>query len=369
MVTTLVTSSVAAFACKSKACAPPPVGTGGSTPTTGGSPGDSGMEFTAAWRQVESAVRDARKEFDPWNDKMKFPNRSEREAVACKMRSTRAIADELLNSEDGKAVVSDLLRSSIKSDGERNTLQHIAESLFFTSDLVEWFRRSKQGEATLSELAEGLIADANNYNSVYKLRDARQALAQFGLSAEDATPERVVAHLVARMFISNWAEASISFGGSIQSQFAAKRAYGLSQSVKGVDTIEGAANQVTTAIDSPLSKRLADAVLAAEHAATQRFLRETLGPDVKTVTLYRGVVNQYEQSKPGDVVDVESHPLSSWTADPEMADSFAGGRDGVVLKMEVPIEMIQSTPLSGRGCLDEAEFVIIGHPSQARRVA
>lgn len=109
------------------------------------------------------------------------------------------------------------------------------------------------------------------------------------------------------------------------------------------------------------------ALVRAEYQATQKFLKETLGPDVKTVRLYRGVQNQHMNAKNGDVVSTELNPLSSWAFQLYTAQDFAAmaGGSGVVLAMDVPIRMIQSTPYTGRGCLGENEIVLIGRPSEA----
>jgi hypothetical protein len=41
-----------------------------------------------------------------------------------------------------------------------------------------------------------------------------------------------------------------------------------------------------------------------------------------------------------------------------------GDSTGLTFAMEVPVEMIQSVPVTGRGCLNEYEAVVIGYPSE-----
>ena len=54
-------------------------------------------------------------------------------------------------------------------------------------------------------------------------------------------------------------------------------------------------------------------------------------------------------------------PISSWSLDPEQADSFAdSGNYKIVLRTIVPAELIFSTVFSGIGCLSESEIVVLG---------
>jgi hypothetical protein len=78
--------------------------------------------------------------------------------------------------------------------------------------------------------------------------------------------------------------------------------------------------------------------------------------------------------KEGDVVRVESNPVSSWTGDTsaEISSRFArhGGpkKTGFILEMEVPIESIFSTARTGFGCLTELEFIVFDGDHEAKVV-
>jgi hypothetical protein len=82
---------------------------------------------------------------------------------------------------------------------------------------------------------------------------------------------------------------------------------------------------------------------------------------LKELTLYRGMGNR-QGLKPGDEVDLECNAVDSWTADPEIADSFARGvreRGGIVVKCTFPANRILSSARTGLGCLNESEFTVL----------
>ena len=63
------------------------------------------------------------------------------------------------------------------------------------------------------------------------------------------------------------------------------------------------------------------------------------------------------KSNPGDTVPalIDTQPLSSWSSVPSVSGSF-----GTVFAASVPAERIIATTISGVGCSDEFEFVVIG---------
>jgi len=81
----------------------------------------------------------------------------------------------------------------------------------------------------------------------------------------------------------------------------------------------------------------------------------------------------------GYVAEVPDRPLSSWSFSPKVASSFGTkglftpqameeGRVGVVVQKTVPASQILSTPLTGYGCLEEQEAVVLGGSSDAKVV-
>ena len=84
---------------------------------------------------------------------------------------------------------------------------------------------------------------------------------------------------------------------------------------------------------------------------------------------------EFEKFVPEGVVNVgmKMRPLSSFSLERGTADGFRtsdgsqGSKDeGVFLATRVPVARIFSTPLTGIGCLDEAEFVILGGQLDAK---
>ena len=107
----------------------------------------------------------------------------------------------------------------------------------------------------------------------------------------------------------------------------------------------------------PSVEEATKASLKAMYDHTQAQLKEA---GLKTVTVYRGLeAEEYRNLKPGEVVNVSGNAMESWSFNPKTANYFAD-REGVVLKMEVPIERVIGTSKTGYGCLPESEVVVLG---------
>ena len=65
-----------------------------------------------------------------------------------------------------------------------------------------------------------------------------------------------------------------------------------------------------------------------------------------------------DDSTEPDFIDARLRPLSSWAVDPQQAEGF--GSDGVVLQSTFPAERVFATALTGPGCLDEHEVLVLG---------
>lgn len=114
------------------------------------------------------------------------------------------------------------------------------------------------------------------------------------------------------------------------------------------------------------SNRIQEFVKATYHN-TQDYLAAR---GAKTIKVYRGVqssdylgltdteVRELERS--GKPVKVQNNALSSWATDIEVAKNFAYISGSLVIEMEVPIEHVFSTAMTGNGCLNESEVVLIG---------
>jgi hypothetical protein len=109
-------------------------------------------------------------------------------------------------------------------------------------------------------------------------------------------------------------------------------------------------------------------VLYTMYMDTQEFLDKAI--DEETVTLFRGVklkdITEKERIKliqaflNGEEIVLESNALESFSFDVYTASSFADG--DLIIAVNVPKNMILSTPQSGFGCSDEYECVVINTP-------
>lgn len=98
----------------------------------------------------------------------------------------------------------------------------------------------------------------------------------------------------------------------------------------------------------------------AEYNNTQAWLKSK---GIKEVTVYRGMSVPETSSMPRSDREVTMQPASSWTTSLETAKSFMReqhGTDSVLLRARIPSTRILSTCVTGRGCLTEAEIIVLG---------
>jgi hypothetical protein len=103
-----------------------------------------------------------------------------------------------------------------------------------------------------------------------------------------------------------------------------------------------------------------------EYERTQAWFKEQ---GIKHVTLFRGQRDStFDRTEEGVIVRMQ--PASSWTTDFHMANDFAkqgtNWRNGVIFAAKVPVSRILSTALTGRGCLNEAEVLVLGGKMKAK---
>jgi hypothetical protein len=96
-------------------------------------------------------------------------------------------------------------------------------------------------------------------------------------------------------------------------------------------------------------ERIIEVSLDAQYNATQSWFQEQ---GISEVTLYRGM----ETDTPAGTQEVNMRPLSSWSLNEATADAFGQ----TVLQATFPVERILSIPLTGIGCLNEYEAVVLG---------
>lgn len=99
-------------------------------------------------------------------------------------------------------------------------------------------------------------------------------------------------------------------------------------------------------------------VARAEYDATQRWFKEK---NITHVSLFRGMSGVPPAVK-GESVEVTMQPASSWSIHYRTAHDFATERKnpGSVIAMRIPVSRVLSTAVTGRGCLNEGEVVVLG---------
>jgi hypothetical protein len=100
----------------------------------------------------------------------------------------------------------------------------------------------------------------------------------------------------------------------------------------------------------------------AMYDETQAWLAKN---GITEVTAYRGHSLDADQIPvPGNIADIKMRPMSSWTTRESVAERFASEYakkdSGVVFAARIPAERILALPLTGIGCYDEHELVILG---------
>ena len=102
--------------------------------------------------------------------------------------------------------------------------------------------------------------------------------------------------------------------------------------------------------------------LRAEYDSTQTLLKDM---GITHVRLHRGYTTNGRHSgrvdPPRNNTTVSTRPMSAWSLREGTARNFSlGNGSEVVVTAEFPIERILSTPLTGSGCWDEFEMIVLG---------
>jgi len=329
--------STAVFACHSAACRPPRSGgTGGSLKGgPGGSPPDA---YDDGPRLSSTKVMQAIKRDD------------EDTPEAMKRRVNEELSTGLLKSKEGMRLIDELLNDPQMRRGVTGANDYLIESITRQLPVAA---EGAMSSLSVGEVVRTFIHKVQNTDpedlSMVSIRMLDVAgYDRFGTLP--ASADEWMARVVARAFVDDWAGSAMNrLSGA--AQIAASQRDGTD--VSWVRDEMG----ITP---SPWAVKMATVLNDIEYQNTQAFLKRTLGAK-GTIRLYRGATN-YRLDGP-QKVEVQSNPLSSWSTSHETASGFSSG--GAIVVMDVPISMVQSTPFTGRGCLDESEFILIGRPSTA----
>jgi hypothetical protein len=214
--------------------------------------------------------------------------------------------------------------------------------------LIEWTRDNSVADATVSDLTRALRESTEYFRGM-----------------ED---HKIVASILSSQMIDAWARSSSKHRVSVHQQFAAQRVHGLDPSSISF-LMKKNADQSALGLLDDSDKAVNDMIVRAEYKATQEWFRRM---GITEIQLFRGVGAVVRDSPVyvGDSVQAEMSPLSSWTTYEYEAGNFGSSRTSagvqrVVMSATVPVESIQSIPLTGRGCFDENEVVLIGSPLTA----
>lgn len=330
-------------ACYARSCRPPTSGgTGGSIKRGGVAPSAEGVEYrktqnplAATWVDDEGYIDDVTR-------------------IRYKVEANKAISKRLLADAGFKQWCVDNLDKPWPNDD-----LDFDEAMLAATNLSRSRGYATPRQGTIREVLEAASAQLG-----------------LGLSAE-----QMAARGMTRWSIDLWAKSSGDHKPPcIAMQLATAKVHGL-PTKRLTDFVRSSEADGETVLKQARSiyRRMAplmEAFIRAEYDATQAYLAER-GP---TQILYRGFAvrrDALDAATTSKGVSVRGNPLSSWSADTETARRFAQSREdrlrtrfgdatGVLLGVEVPNHLIQSTPLTGRGCLTEWEVTVLDGPGVAR---
>jgi hypothetical protein len=114
---------------------------------------------------------------------------------------------------------------------------------------------------------------------------------------------------------------------------------------------------------SDAQKKLLTVFINAQYAQTQEYLNKK---GIKKLTVYRGFTDdalEYSLSNNGNFpedgitdAELELRPLSSFSVDPRIAWAFGQ----LVIESEIDAKDVIALPLTGSGCLNESEVIVLG---------
>jgi hypothetical protein len=145
-------------------------------------------------------------------------------------------------------------------------------------------------------------------------------------------------------------------------QPVAEKVFGLQGTSNPIQELSSATKK-EIADYTKFSKPALEAFLKASYKSTQKFFKDR---GIETLVVYRGVINSSDNSYLTDPAEikVDVRPMSSWTADPEIAKAYAPP-GGILLRAEIPISQVLSTAFSGgMGTYVEREVVLLGSPEK-----
>lgn len=329
------------FACKDKSCAPPPVGTGGSVPTTANDRMSRAVSHVGA---IDNAV------FSP----------------------KLGLADDDV---DMTAGVLARTHAALHVGAARTIGADIAGEIDWT-EITDgrWIADGWMDMMSDSEYASNEVHSGSSYDDAVKRTDVAQGIrddimhgnyadAAATMKKYGVTPEEVIAYKL----ISDWNRQNEEMCMRLRERAATVLPMQDGGHVPESDVLAGMHEISRSGFERNLKRSrdgvpddVLDATLKAVYASTQKVLRDS---GVTEVTVARGVSffdpepfvgGKFKQPQ----VDVRLRGLSSYTGSGTTAREFAGG--GMVIITKVPASQVMSTALTGFGTVGEAEVVVLG---------
>lgn len=253
----------------------------------------------------------------------------------------------------GSAVTMDEVRASAKGGNP------IFDKIVFNEADEFRLKGNPSGDAVEIDVAGKMLANQRIVKHLVEDAGFKRWQERTGMDDEGAA-------LIVKMVIDQWAsDASPSSAFSLCQHRAAAVVHGLDDSYREARRTASDAQVDRAGEIYAESGDLFEAIVRAEYKATQEWFAQH---GIKEVVLHRGMALDHD-SKTGDVVSAQMYPLSSWSENASEATYFSKygepSKRRIVLSTRVPVSMIQSIPLTGRGCLMEYEFVLIGKPTEA----
>jgi SPP1 gp7 family putative phage head morphogenesis protein len=164
-------------------------------------------------------------------------------------------------------------------------------------------------------------------------------------------PEEFIGKSVIQINSNNWSSTSgDSNKYALMMQQAAMEEFGLKDATLSHLPME--------MIDSQNAIKANRALLRAQYNNTQDFLKKQ---GITEIHLYRGMYVETEM--PNGTTVLKMQPLSSFTSNKSIAEMFAtskSGKSNIVIDEVIPASRILGTTMTGFGCTNEFEFVILG---------
>lgn len=174
----------------------------------------------------------------------------------------------------------------------------------------------------------------------------------------DMNPRQLDEFVQAR--IDGWADtAGDSDVAAVKMQHAVQQEFGL-------DSAETSHMDEVAYVVNEQERRRDRIFVRVEYERTQEWFKAR---GITHVSVFRGMGFDADVVEPlgAGHETVTMQPASSWTTDLETAIEFANNQDvPFVLTSRVPVSEVLSTCVTGRGCLAEEEFILLGRPQRAQ---